>query len=258
MIPIYVISLATDAERRARMTAQFDRLGLPFHFIDGIDGRGMSEKAREQAAPSRLQRYWSHLTGGEIGCALSHLAAIRMIAEGPHPFAAVFEDDVTVCPDFLEFLAALERDPPPFDVMWLSQSPPKAHRAILPLGRLAGRQIRARVYLDYTAAAAIYTRAAARRLADAIKFIVAPIDHMLWCDHAVLGLRVVEAHPHIIEQDMGAPSRIHDRVVNAIGPGAKLRRETIRYGNLVRRWRSFVLAWGWAAVLKLTRAGSLR
>src|SRR6516165_7990406 len=63
VIPIYVISLATGADRRARMRAQFDRLGLPFQFIDGVDGRAMTEQEREQAAPARLRRYWSHLTG---------------------------------------------------------------------------------------------------------------------------------------------------------------------------------------------------
>jgi glycosyl transferase, family 25 len=258
VIPIYVISLTTETERRARMTAQFEALGLPFQFLDGIDGRCLTEKACEQAAPARQRRYWSRLTGGEIGCALSHLAAIRAIAAGPHPFAAVFEDDVAVGPEFPRFLADLERAPPPFDVMWLSQSPPKNHRAILPVGRLGGRQIRARVYLDYTAAAAIYSREAAGRLADTIKVIAAPIDHMLWCDHSVLGLRVVETHPPVVKQDMDGPSTIRDREVDAIGPSAKLRKEFIRCSNLVRRWRSFVSAWGFAAVLRLRRAGSLR
>jgi glycosyl transferase family 25 len=257
VIPIYVISLATEAERRARMKMQLDGLRLPFEFLDGVDGRHFTEQAREQAAPSQLRRYWSRLTGGEIGCALSHLAAIRTIADSPHPFGAVLEDDVVIRPEFPQFLASLERDPPPFDVMWLSQGVPKKHRAILPIGELGGRQIRARVYLDYTAAAAIYTRDAARRIAGSVKVVAAPIDRMLWCDHTVLGLRVVETHPNIVKQDMDGPSTIHDRQVNAIGPRAKLQKEIIRYSNLIRRWRSFVSAWGLTAVLKLKRLGSL-
>jgi glycosyl transferase family 25 len=257
VIPIYVISLATDAERRACMTAQLDGLGLPFRFLDGVDGRRLSEQAREKVAPLRLRRYWSHLTGGEIGCALSHFAVIRMIADGPCPFGAVFEDDVVIQPDFPQFLADLERSPPPFDVMWLSQATKKKHRAIMPIGELSGRQLRARVYLDYTAAAMIYTREAARRIAGTLKVIEAPIDHMLWRNHTVLGLRVVETHSYIIEQDRDGPSTIHDREVKAIGPRARFRREVIRYSNLVRRWRSFVSAWGFAAVLKLRRVGSL-
>src|SRR5262249_55173339 len=152
-----------------------------------VDGRGLADSACERAAPSRRRRYWSQLTGGEIGCALSHLAAIQKIASGSHPFGAVFEDDVAICPEFPQFLADLERNPPPFDVMSLSPAPKKKHRAILPLGQVAGRQIRARVYLDYTASAAIYTREAARRIAETITVIVAPIDHMLWCNHSVLG-----------------------------------------------------------------------
>jgi glycosyl transferase, family 25 len=258
VIPIYVINLVSDAERRARMAAQLDSLGLPFEFLDGVDGRRLTEKARNQAAPPRLRRYWSHLTAGEIGCALSHLAAIHKVATGPHLYGAVFEDDVAARPEFSQFLADLERNAPPFDVMWLSQSPPKKHRAILPVGELGGRRIRARVYLDYTAAAAIYSREGARRIAETITVVRAPIDHMLWCDHTVMGLRVVEVHPCIVEQDMDGPSTIYDRQVNAIGPRAKVRKEIIRYKNLVRRWRSFVAAWGPGALLKLRRAGSLK
>jgi glycosyl transferase family 25 len=258
VIPILVISLAVDAERRARMRAQLERRGLPFRFLDGVDGRAMTEKEREQAAPLQARRYWSHLTAGEIGCALSHLAAIQTIASGPHPFGIVFEDDVTIDPGFPQFLAVLERNPPPFDVMWLAQSPPKNHRAIMRVGRLGDRQIRARVYLDYTAAAAIYTREAARRIADTMKVIEAPIDHMLWRNHCVPGLRVVEIHPHVIEQDMDGPSTIADREVKAMGLRARFCREVIRYSNMVRRWRSFVLAWGPAALLRVRRAGWLR
>jgi glycosyl transferase, family 25 len=239
------------------MSMQLDGLGLPFRFLDGVDGRVMTGKAREQVAPLRLRRYWSRLTGGEIGCALSHLAAIRMIAAGPDPMVAVLEDDVAVPPEFPQFLADLERDPPPFDIMWLSHSPKKKYRAIMPLGRLGGRQIRARVYLDYTTAAMIYTRDAARRLAG-VKIVVAPIDHMLWRNHTVSGLRVVEVHPHIITQDMDGPSTIADREVKAIGARAKFRREVIRYSNMMRRWRSFVRAWGPAALLKVRRLGWLK
>jgi glycosyl transferase, family 25 len=257
VIPIYVISLATDAERRARMKTQLDGLRLPFRFLDGVNGRALTEQAREQAAPSQLRHYWSNLTSGEIGCALSHLAAIRMIAGGPHPFGAVFEDDVVICPEFPQFLASLERNPPPFDMMWLCQASQKKHRAIMPVGQVAGRQIRARVYLDYTAAATIYTREAALRIIASLKVVVAPIDHMLWYNHSVLGLRVVEAHPYVVEQDISGPSSIGDRRVNAIGPRAKLHREIIRYTNTIRRWRSFMAAWGPGAVLKLKRAGSL-
>jgi glycosyl transferase, family 25 len=258
VIPIYVISLATDAERRARMRTQIERLGLQFQFQDGVDGRAMTENEREQAAPMRLRRYWSHLTAGEIGCALSHLAAIQKIASGPYPYGAVFEDDVTISPEFPQFFSVVERNPPPFDVMWLAHSKKKKYRAIMRIGHLGGREIRARVFLDYTAAAAVYTREAARRIADTVKVIEAPIDHMLWRNHCLPGLRVVEIHPHIVEQDQEGPSTIADREVRAIGARARFRREVIRYSNMVRRWRSFVLAWGPAALLKVRRLGWLK
>jgi hypothetical protein len=123
---------------------------------------------------------------------------------------------------------------------------------------LCGRQIRARVYLDYTAAAAIYTKEAASRITSSLNVIDAPIDHMLWYNHGVPGLRVVEAHPYIVEQDKVGSSDIGERQVTPVGPRAKFQREVIRYSNTVRRWHSFVSAWGPWAVLMLRRAGSLR
>jgi GR25 family glycosyltransferase involved in LPS biosynthesis len=260
VIPIYVISLATAAERRAHIKSQLDHLGLQFQFVEGVNGRALTDAAREQAAPSRMRR-WPYLTGGEIGCALSHLGAIRTIAAGSHRFGIVFEDDVVISPEFPQFINDLERNAPSFDVMWLSHSPNKKHRLIMPLGQVASRQIRARVYLQYTLAATIYTREAARRIASSLKIFDAPIDIMLWCDHAVPGLRVVETHPYIVEQDGAAPSTIGSRQATLIGARnkiqAKIQGEIRRYTNMVRRWCSFVSAWGPAAVLKLRRSGSL-
>ena len=258
MIPIYVISLRTDARRRARMAGEFARLGLPYRFIDGIDGRTLSAAELEAAAPARGRRYWSHLTAGEIGCALSHLAAIRTIAAGPDRFAVVLEDDVALAPDLARFLADLEADPPAFDMMWLSHAPTKGHRAVMPAGRLSDRGLWARVYLDYTAAAILYRREAATRIAAAITHIEAPIDHMLWRNHTVPGLRAVEVRPQLVTQDMDGPSTITGREVKALGATARLARETIRYGNLIRRWRSFVSAWGAGALVRVRRAGWLR
>jgi len=258
VIPIYVISLATDTVRRERMAGQFDRLGLPYQFFDGVDGSNLTTVALETAAPSRRRRYWSHLTAGEIGCALSHVAVIQKIAMAPHPFALVLEDDVVLGAELPRLLADLEAKPPRFDMMWLSHAPVKKHRAVMPLGRFSDRDLRGRVYLDYTAAAVIYRREAAIRLAAAITHIEAPIDHMLWRNHTVPGLRAVEVHPQAVIQDMDGPSTIRDREVKALGLRARFARETIRYDNLVRRWRSFVLAWGPAALLRVRRAGWLR
>lgn len=258
MIPIYVISLATDAARRARMAAQFDRLGLAYRFFDGVDGRALPAAALEAAAPPRRRRYWSHLTAGEIGCALSHLAVIRAIAAAPDPFALVLEDDVVLEPHLPRLLADLAAKPPVFDLMWLSHAPRKGHRAVMPLGKFSGGDLQARVFLDYTAAAVVYRREAAARIAAGIAHIEAPIDHMLWRNHTVPGLRAVEVHPQAVVQDMDGPSTIRDREVKALGLRARLARETIRYANLVRRWRSFVAAWGPAALLRVRRAGWLR
>lgn len=258
LIPIYIISLPGAAARRERMAAQFARLALPYRFFDAIDGRGLSREALEAAAPAHRRRYWNPLVPGEIGCALSHLAVIRTVAAAPDPYAVVLEDDVSLGEEFPRLLAALEAGPPAFDMMWLAHVPRKKHRAVMPLGRFADRELRARVYLDYTLAAVVYRREAAARIAAAVTVIDAPIDHMLWRNHTVPALRAVEVHPQIVVQDMDAPSTIRGRKFRALGARARLTRERIRWSNLLRRWRSFAAAWGPTALLRVRRASWLK
>ena len=70
--PIFVISLAREAERRARMAQEL--AGFDFEFFDAVDGRTLD--AAQYA--HRLDAEWfrimrgRELAPGEIGCFLSH------------------------------------------------------------------------------------------------------------------------------------------------------------------------------------------
>jgi glycosyl transferase family 25 len=105
---IFVLSLASSTERRAKATAKLASQGMPFEFIDAVDGRlglhpylaNYDEKAfmvhrRRKAAP------------GELGCYISHLLAWEKCVELNEPIV-VLEDDFEVSEDFaagLEFIA---------------------------------------------------------------------------------------------------------------------------------------------------------
>lgn len=77
------------------MQAQFERLSLPFEFIDAVDGRALSDN-EVASMYSKWRTRFCHgkdLSRGEIGCALSHIEFYRrVIADNASGF--VFEDDV--------------------------------------------------------------------------------------------------------------------------------------------------------------------
>jgi glycosyl transferase family 25 len=235
------------------MQEQLAALNLQHRILDAIDGRTLSDAELEDVAPGRGVDYFGLLTPGEIGCALSHLEAIREIAEGDSDFGAILEDDVII-----SSAAALFFDErtlltlPPFDVLQLSENYGQRRRLAIEVGRIGETRFCALPKCHYTTYGLIYSRNAARRIAGTITSITAPIDNMLFHDCRVMGLRVMEARPPVI--------RAHGATVSVIGSRfrsmdalMKLGREARRYPNALRRWCSFVRAWGFPAILRLRR-----
>ena len=232
------------------MQRQLDGLGLPFRFFDAVDGSKMTAMELMDAAPKGGINYCGQLTPGEIGCALSHLAVIRKIAEGEHEYAAVIEDDVFVLPEARKFLdEQYLRSLPPFDILQLVGNHTKK-RFTLNVGNIGSYQVCALPKCHYIMFALIYSRETARRIAESIKDVTAPIDNMIFNDHRPIGLRVIEVRPAVV--------RHNDDLASAIGPRlcvedffTKLGREMRRFRNWAHRWRSFALAWGLSSILRL-------
>lgn len=89
-VPVYCISLPAD-HRRLSTTRYFIETGGPFHLIEGVAGRLVSEV--EKSAVVRGDR--SAITNSEIGCSLSHVKAWELIAatNSEDEYALIIEDD---------------------------------------------------------------------------------------------------------------------------------------------------------------------
>lgn len=106
---IYVINLERSAGRRLAMQSQFDRLELPFEFINAVDGGAVETKRLAEVYGKWRTRFClgRDLTRGEIGCALSHVLFYREISRsGCSGF--VFEDDVELSDLAAPALAEIE------------------------------------------------------------------------------------------------------------------------------------------------------
>lgn len=53
MIPVFVISLAREPQRRAAIVSQLDALKIPRTIMDAVDGRLMSDEEADRMAPGR-------------------------------------------------------------------------------------------------------------------------------------------------------------------------------------------------------------
>lgn len=135
----YVVNLRRRPERRRRMERLLpDELDVTFTSDwDGpFDGRELDREVLAESGyrlfPWRISSsnpWWNRvLTWGEVGCAVSHLACWRDAAATGVPFVVVLEDDVVLCPSFLQtLLIELRR---PFDLLYLGRCPRGADRRL--------------------------------------------------------------------------------------------------------------------------------
>jgi glycosyl transferase family 25 len=181
-IPIFVINLARDVARMATIQLELERCGLSFERIDAFNGPALLPRVqrwcqREFFSP-RLHR---PLTRGEVGCALSHVRALRTILARRLPYAIVFEDDVVFADGFVAFV----RDELPHLL---------TRASVIKLeGIRDNRSSRRGVRLAKTSAGDLFVplrpalgsagyavnATAARQLFTAFKRVDRPIDHML-------------------------------------------------------------------------------
>jgi glycosyl transferase, family 25 len=97
ILPVFAISLPRFKTRHAYIKSHLAaRFGTGYEIV-GVDGAEVDEDSVAERG----------LTKGQIGCALSHLAVYRLMAERNIPHAFVVEDDVVLPRDIQEVLETL-------------------------------------------------------------------------------------------------------------------------------------------------------
>ncbi len=92
----FIVNLKKSFERRQKMEAQLDVLGLSAEFIEAIDGRLMPEDELKTVTADVNYAFLP----GEIGCALSHQKIYKRMINENIDHALILEDDVILGNDF--------------------------------------------------------------------------------------------------------------------------------------------------------------
>jgi hypothetical protein len=237
-IPVYVISLRDCETRRRNMTERLGALGIPFQFIDAIDGRLELPQVFDGAQVGRFG------AAGAIGCALSHRLVHRMIAQSASALGLIFEDDAVLSDDFCEVLAAAAELE--FDVFKLEGG--RHHYRYVSVGRIGKYSVEVGMVPSFGAAAYLLTRSGAERFCS-----LGSIDQhpdVAFGDPR-LCLRVSELNPFVAIQEYrlsNAPVEWHDEERSVL---AKLAH------SIRKRWRlARAHGLGMVAAMELTRFGS--
>lgn len=247
MIPVFVINLERDRERRAATGAHLDALNIPHTFINAVDGRALSAEELERASPREKLAYPYVPMPGLTGNGLSHLSAIAEGARLDCDYFCIFEDDIVPAPALAsaldsETLAAL----PAFDALRLFTHLDRWDKPSKIVAYIQDHVVVRMLRPGWGCQGQVYSREGARKILATIKHVTAPFDFVLYHDCHVSGLRVLEVRPGMVERS-SAPSSIGDRPPKSRENERlleRLDRNTIRVRRKVIAAISFFRAWG--------------
>lgn len=190
-IPVYVISLSDAVERRRTMTSRLTEAGIPFQFVDAVDGR--KTRLPDVIDGARVVREpfsWETV----LACMVSHRLVHRMIAEGDADMALVLEDDARLSSDFVDVVRQATKFK--FDVFKLEGVNLAKRR--LNVGQIGPYEVIVTNVPSVGSAAYVLRRDAARRLHSLPVIDQAP--DTVFSDPR-LRLRVLEMSPFCARQD---------------------------------------------------------
>lgn len=186
---VIVINLPKDVDRRQSIEKQLASLGLEYEVLPAISGAALSPEDRARAFDERrfVRNEGRRAQTGEIGCALSHIAAYRIIAERQIPFALILEDDAWLNPNVPELLSAVERKHRPdaksiLLLTWVASALPKRGAYLWSTYYVAG------VRIAWCSHGYVVSRAAAEALLKSLY----PVSHLADCWNWLRRHRVVD------------------------------------------------------------------
>ena len=220
---IFVISLPDAADRRAFVSAQLARAGLEFEFVDAVRGKDVRDDPAFYDRGKALRIELRDLTGGEIGCALSHQKVYSIMAERGLAYALVMEDDAVVSPDLPEVLRVLEPRIRPNDLIQLERCDVFSRKGIEPLvGPYRLVEPRMVTYGSMCQSAGyVVTREAAEKIAAINRPVYVPADS--WGQYVgIVRFRGVVPTLSLIKQDVSFECTTQDYQRSEFTPSTPL------------------------------------
>jgi glycosyl transferase family 25 len=226
----WVINLDRAPERLARISAQLQRLALPFTRLPAVDARAMTPEQRaELDEPAYRRKHGMAPVLGELGCYLSHVEVMRRFLASDAHFALVLEDDVLLHDSLPAVLSGLLAHAARWDVVKLSavhSGTPVPYLELAP-----GHQLAVMLSRCTGSSAYILNRRAAQAYLQGLLPMSLPYDHVFdqgW--RFGLKFRLVTPTP------CGHDDQIETTIVSP--PGAP------RKFHWARRWTTYVYRLG--------------
>lgn len=106
LIPIYIINLPQETERKKNLESQFKKYNFTnYKFIEGIYGSSLTQEEKNKVYNKKVaKRINRPLLDKEIGVALSHQKCYQTIIDNNNPYAIILENDIKITKEFINFV----------------------------------------------------------------------------------------------------------------------------------------------------------
>ncbi len=123
-IPITVINLKKDTDRKDSITQQLNGLNLEFSFFEGVYGKELSPKELTAVynPEHSIEKGVGVLSKGEIGATLSHFGIYQKMLDDDIDEMIIFEDDTIIGQDFVQALDIVKHLPENWEIFLLGYS----------------------------------------------------------------------------------------------------------------------------------------
>lgn len=93
-LPIYLISLKADVDRRKKVAEQFPAYYEAMCIVEAVNGRELSASEFHRKIVSYYNKTGRLMSPSELGCTLSHVRALELFIASGQPYALILEDDI--------------------------------------------------------------------------------------------------------------------------------------------------------------------
>lgn len=106
---LFIINLPDSKNRRENMRTVLKNTQLDWDFFEAFDGRNITDKQKNTVydASKAKNNVGREMSGGEIGCAISHRNVYKYMIDNNIPEAVILEDDVVLSDSFKETVIAI-------------------------------------------------------------------------------------------------------------------------------------------------------
>lgn len=202
----WVINLDRAPQRWARISAQLQQLGLPFHRLAAVDAQTLTAEQRALLdEPAYRRKHGMQPVWGELGCYLSHVQVMQAFLASTAELALVLEDDVLLHSSLPAVLQGLEQHRSRWDMCKLSAVHSGTPRPFLELA--PGHQLAVMLSRCTGSSAYVINRRAAAAYLQHLLPMSLPYDHVFdqgWR----FGLKVRLVTPTPCGHDEGIASTI--------------------------------------------------